>query len=68
MTDPTTQTIPETNIPHDDAPPADPGMTIAQWEAHKHSLISIVEEKLAAIPHEIVAEVKVAFAALKAHL
>lgn len=50
------------------APPANSPQTIEDWEAHKQSLIAKVDAELAAIPHEIVAEIKAAFAALKAHL
>lgn len=49
-------------------PPSGPEMTTEEVQAHKQSLISVLEEKLAAIPHEIVTDVKAVWAALKVHL
>ncbi len=48
--------------------PSGPEMTPEEAQAHKDSLISVFEEKLAAIPHEIVADLKAVWAAIKAHL
>lgn len=49
-------------------PPANPTQTIAEMDAAKQSIFAKIESELAKIPNEIVAEVKTAFAALKAHL